>query len=557
MSTILDALRQVEESIRNEAAQKAADGLAGVPDPSTVRNDPTAPVKSAVPGESGGATQFYSGLLDMLKRIQEQVHTVMDEGRAEARSADAELAQAVAALRNDSVRLKEAVQREFQKRDAERDAGNAAMSAMQSQSDSLQKVLAENTGTNAKLVQAIASLKNDFMRLNEALQGEARKRDAERDGANATLAAVQSQTESLKRLFAEAGGTNAELARAMAALQTDLMQQAETVRKQFEKRDAERGAEQGSLAAIQSDNDSLKAFLADTKATHASLAQAVAALKDDFLRQAEAAQQGLRQRETEIAAVAAVQSLLAETRVAHAELAQAVTALKNDFARQNEAAPAEVQTRDTGSAAMAAEQPQNDSLKALLEEARESNAELARTLTVLQGDFASLKESVQKEFQIRDAEREAGAAALAAVQSQVNAMREFSAGREESEPMPAGDGPVAGDAEAGKSLRQKKRQVAVPAAGEETKPAGGVDKDEALKLHSAARKAYTKGDFSEALQLLDTINEAFPGNASVLYNRAQCLIGLGRNDEARRLCDHLANELNHAPAEELKKQIKG
>jgi thioredoxin-like negative regulator of GroEL len=83
-----------------------------------------------------------------------------------------------------------------------------------------------------------------------------------------------------------------------------------------------------------------------------------------------------------------------------------------------------------------------------------------------------------------------------------------------------------------------------------------VDKDEALKLHSAARKAYSRGDFSEALHLLDIIDAAFPGNASVLHNRAQCLIGLGRNDEARRLCDYLVATLNHAPAEELKGQIK-
>jgi thioredoxin-like negative regulator of GroEL len=82
-----------------------------------------------------------------------------------------------------------------------------------------------------------------------------------------------------------------------------------------------------------------------------------------------------------------------------------------------------------------------------------------------------------------------------------------------------------------------------------------MDRDEALKLHKAAREAYLRKEFSETLRLLDSIDAAFPKNKAVLYNRAQCLIALDRNDEARDLCDYLINTLHHAPAEELKRLI--
>ena len=58
-------------------------------------------------------------------------------------------------------------------------------------------------------------------------------------------------------------------------------------------------------------------------------------------------------------------------------------------------------------------------------------------------------------------------------------------------------------------------------------------------------------------KLLDVIDTAFPEIASVLCNRAQCLAGLGRRAEARKLCERLVNEMNHEPARELLVQLGG
>ena len=397
MSTILDALKRVEERLRNDAGRppgggtKTADGLTSGPDLSKARDDSSIQLKEAVPGENEEVMEVYLRLADMLARIQDRVQVEMEEGRAEARSANAELVQAMAALQNDFARQREALRKEIQQRDAEREAGRVALAAAQSQTDSLRQLVVETRGANAKLAQAMAALQNDFARQIESLQEEIPQRDAEREAGKVVLAAAQPQIDALRQL-------------------------------------------------------------------------------------------------------------LAETSEANAELTQAMAALHNDFARQREA--------------------------------------------------------LQEEIQQREAEREAGKVALAAAQSQIDSLRQTLADREAAIADAQDKMPLAAGADANVPARDEWRYSTSEAVDEETKPMAHLDKDEARRLHTAAVEAYVKGDFTEALHLLDIIDSAFPGNKSIVYNRAECLIGLGRNDEARRLCDYLVTVLNHAPAEELKSRIK-
>jgi chromosome segregation ATPase len=573
MSTILDALKQVEERIRNEALQKSGDGLPGGVGAPKGRIDAPIQLKNAAAGDNDDVMAVYSGIIDMLTRIQDRLQTALDEGRAEARTATAELAKALTAVQNEFLRQREAIQREFQKLNVEREAGNAALAELQSKTDSLKRMLADTGGTKAELGQTLAALANDVARQREAVQAAFHKRDAEREAGNAALAAVQSQTDALKRLFAEVSGTNAELAQALAALRNDFAGQTGAIQAAFGKRDAEREAGNARLTAAQSQADALKTLVAELGGANAGLTRTVAGLQNDFTRQVEAVQEEFQKRdagrETGIAELAAMHhsqtdaliKSLGETRESHAELAQAMAAIKNDCMRRIEAVQAEFaqdnKKRDGNSAASTAAQSDLDVLKGLLAETRESHAQLAQAMTALKNDFLRQSEAVEKEFQSRDAERKAANDALTEMRTQTDALRQLLAGRERAATDTLAAGLLAGATDAGAPLLQDTPHGPDKADGANAAAKERIGREDALKLHAAARKAYTKGNLPEALQLLDMINAAFPGNASVLYNRAQCLIGLGRSDEARTLCDHLVNDLDHAPAEELKRQIKG
>ncbi len=814
MSTILDALKRVEEQIRSEAEQRAGDGLPGHPDPSKTRADAPMQAKNGASGDADEVAQVYTGILNMLARIQEQVRTGKDEARAEARNAHAELAKTMATLQNDFIRQREAIQKEFQKRDTEhgatnarlaesqtqteslkkmigefkaagaelaravttlqselqrqreamqiesqkrdteRAAGNAKLSEAQSQADGLKKTQSEHKSTSTELSKALAALQSEFIYQRDGVQKEFKKRDAERTAGNAKLAENASQTEALKRLIAEAKAGNGELSKALTALQNDFTRQREAIQKEFQKqnierdglgaklaetqsqvgalkktiaetgaagselakavtllqndavrqrdaivkefqkRDADRNAGNTKLSELQSQTDTLKKVLAETGAGCADLAKAVGLLQSDAVRQRDAIIKEFRRCDTEQAAgntrlaesqsetealrqalaqskegqdalvqsfaavrndfagqieallgelqkrdvgidagsakmaeletqtetlkatlqaglagtensygllsqaVAAlkaefsqqvvsiqrelqersiepktgeskpaeqaplndsVNALLAETSEKHAALAQSLTTLKNDFSNQMESLRKDLERRsaapESQTLEVAGPTPEQDSLAALLAETRENHAALAQTIGALQADLALQREALEQESRKREADRAAGEAALATVQSQTEALQQLVGKCENAVADALASGLLATGTASEASARQEPFQTAAESASGDGKVRTRLDKDEAVKLHSAARDAYSRGDLLEALQLLDRIDAAFPRNKSVLHNRAQCLIGLGRNDEARSLCDFLVSTLNHAPAEELKRLI--
>jgi chromosome segregation ATPase len=503
---------------------------------------------------------------DRLAESQSQIDA-LKRGLAATGEANAELAQAVIALQDNFERQRQVMQAEFLKLTSEREAVNARLAASQSEDDALKKLLAGTGAGNAELARAVTALQDDFARQTGVTQAEFQKRDAEREAVNAKLAALQSENDALKKLLAGTAANDEGLVQAMTALQKGLTRQAEATQAEFQKLNAEQEAANAKLAASQSENDALKKLLAGTGVSNAELAQVVAVLQNDLARQAQATQAEFQklnaEQEAASARLAASQSendalkkLLAGTGVSNAEMAQAVAALQNDLARQAEAIQAEFQKlnaeQEAANAKMAVSQSENDALKKLVADNGAGNAELGRALVSLQNDFARQAEMIQAELQNRDAEGEAGKAALAEMQSQTDALKQLLADRERAVTDALGGGFFTAGADANAAVRQEP----FPAAGGDTKPGARVDKDEAVRLHSSARDAYARGDLPEALRLLDIIDAAFPRNKSVLYNRAQCLIGLGRNDEARKLCDYLGTTLNHAPAEDLKRQIR-
>ncbi len=631
MSTILDALKRVEEQLRYEAEQKAAGVSPGEPGPSKAPVPPAGPLRGISLDENDDAAEVYLRLVDMLTRIQNRNQAAVDEGRAEARSAHAALTQTVVALRNDLAQQVEALRRETQQRETQHKNGNAAFGMMQAQGDTLKKLLDEARGAYTELAKAVTGLQKDLSQLNAALQKEVKQRDVQQDAGNAAAKAMQSQTDALKKLAEKNQTAIAELAKSLAALQSDFTRQGTAFQKEVKQRDTERAAADTAaasmrsqidaqaklleetrkhvaamvkpvnalqneflrqdsafqketqrrdaqndtfntaLAAVKSDTDSLKKYLADTRKTLAEVAKPVNALQGESIRQDMAFKKEIQkrdaERETADAALAAAQSdnnalkqHLAETRRSHSELAQALAALQNDFMRQKEAVQKELQQknaeREAVTAALTETRSQVEFLKKLLAETKGSNAALTQALAALQNDSARQREAVQAGFQKHEAEREAAEAALAAMQSEIDSLKQSPAGGESTVPKKQKKAvPVAGVAES-VSAEVEKPHVADETADAETKPKARMDKNEALKLHGDARTAYADGDFAVALQLLDMIDAAFPGNSSVLHNRAQCLIALDRNDEARTLCDYLITNLNHTPAIELRSQIK-
>lgn len=631
MSTILDALKRVEEQLRYEAEQKSGGASPGEPGPFKAPAAPAGPLRGISLDEGDDAAEVYLRLVDMLTRIQNRNQAAVDEGRAEAKSANTALAQTVLALRNDLAQQMETLGKETRQRETQHKTGNAALGMLQAQSDALKKLLDEARGANADLARAVAGLQKDLSHLNTALQKEVKQRDVQHESGNAAAGAMQSQTDALKKLIEKNQGATAELAKTLAALQSDFTRQGTAFQKEVRQRDAERAAAEtaagamrsqidaqkalleetrkhvagmvkpvnalqgeflrqdtafqketqrrdarddkvnAALTALKSDTDALKKYLADTRKTLAEVAKPVNALQGESLRQDAEFQKEVKQRDTERqaanAALAAAQSEnnalkqhLYETRKGHSELAQAFASLQNDFMRQREAVQKEFQQknaeREAANAALTETRSQVESLKKLLAETKGSNAALTQALAALQNDSARQREAVQAAFQKHNAEREAANAAVADLQSQIESLKQPHAEREVTLPKKQKKVVPVTDADESAPAEVEPPHTAEEATGAEAKPKPRMDKNEALKLHGDARTAYTDGEFAEALRLLEVIDAAFPGNSSVLHNRAQCLIALGRNDEARTLCDYLVTNLNHTPAIELRSQIK-
>lgn len=78
-----------------------------------------------------------------------------------------------------------------------------------------------------------------------------------------------------------------------------------------------------------------------------------------------------------------------------------------------------------------------------------------------------------------------------------------------------------------------------------------MDRESSEQRYEQASQLYREGKHAEALVILDELNAAYPTKKSILYARAQCLAALGREDEAREICEHLVATFNYPRAERL------
>jgi len=71
-----------------------------------------------------------------------------------------------------------------------------------------------------------------------------------------------------------------------------------------------------------------------------------------------------------------------------------------------------------------------------------------------------------------------------------------------------------------------------------------------------ADSLYQQGRYQEALDLLDALDEAFPGTRHIMFPRALCLFRLNRRQNAVALCDEIVVKFGYARARELKADIE-
>lgn len=583
MSTILEALKRVEEQLRNDARLKTAGSVKGGLEPSHARDDLAPQTKDTVSEESDEATRIYLSLVDMISRIGERVQTGVEQERSKAKKTIDSLSKAVAGLQEELAHQREMLQNVSRQQEAEREAGKAALAAAQSQIDPLRLTNTETQEAIGELARVTTLLKQELATQREALQEETRKREAEDkagtaesgEALSAALSGIskstQSQIESLREALAETRESHNALVAAMTALRNDLAGQQDALKEETRRRNADRESAQAALAQTQSNTDSLKQSQAETKGACAELLKNVDGLRDDLVRLGKAHNQEVKQREAEgkkaeaawAAAQAQFESLqraLAEAKGIHAESAREIGVLRDNLAllgkaRQEEVAQREAK-RKAGKTAFAAAQSQLDSLEQAIADARGFQRESAQALAALRDDLAHHREALQKETQRRDSSARSAESVLASLQSQIDLLKQaFS--KHDATATDGDNGLSITETSYSAMAEQKESKDASNESGKqglESPPT--MDADEAQRLHRVAGDAYARGEYAEALRLLDTIDAAFPDNKSILYNQVECLIGLGHKDDARRLCDYLVNNLKHTAAKELRHRIE-
>mgnify|MGYP006277860129 CR=1 FL=1 len=83
-----------------------------------------------------------------------------------------------------------------------------------------------------------------------------------------------------------------------------------------------------------------------------------------------------------------------------------------------------------------------------------------------------------------------------------------------------------------------------------------MEKEQAARMFEEAMSLYDQERYEEALDILDQLDMAFPGNKDVLYQKAMCLASMGRHDEAMNLSMQLKGQFQDNRIEEMQKWIE-
>lgn len=84
-----------------------------------------------------------------------------------------------------------------------------------------------------------------------------------------------------------------------------------------------------------------------------------------------------------------------------------------------------------------------------------------------------------------------------------------------------------------------------------------MDKSEAKKIFLEANALYDRGNFDEALRLLQRLNLEFPRQKHILFAAARCLEELGRAQECIALCEQLITLFQDERAEIILSRLAG
>ncbi len=499
----------------------------------------------AAPAESRVAES--EDLIELRSRIED-----LDSAHAQRAKATEELAQALALVQEGLARQGDVFDQDRLRRDVEGESARAGITAAQSQMDRLRESHAETVKSASESAALIAALSREVTALRGTMQKESKKRSAKRE-ADEPRETSQPIAPELLESVAQLGRLVAEVQSGLAVQREKLQQEAA----QWAARFAALAETQAKLetamplAEAPSQDEAMRELAAETRKAIAELQQAAETGGADSAQQVEVLRREAERnrnadREAANAALAGVQAqadaardiateirdalaeLRQEMQAAHAETAQQLDTFRHEMERNRDA------DREAAGVAM----------RAALEASERSIGGLAEALSNVREELERQGEASRGQSRAGDVEREKAAAALDAMRAKMAMMAQTLATLE-----------TLHHAELTKRTADDWQYTPEESPAAKVKPATVIDKFEAQRLHAAAGEAFSARNFAEALRLLDLIDASFPNNKSILYNRAECLLNLGRNDEARALCDRLVSDLYHAPAAELKNRI--
>jgi len=585
VSTILDALKRVEEQLRNEAGRKNRETPAHALDDSAFAGE-----SGVQAGEDSEAMRVYHGLIDLIGGIQDRIWAEMEELRDESRARLEEARRAVDVLREECVRQEKTLYDLKLRRDVDREADCASLAESQKQAQTrLQEFMAEIDRT-------VVGLKREFASQREMYAMETRQRDADCEAGEVALAAVQSEMAPMKQAQSDMRQTMVRLAQDLEILQADGARMQESIQAVRAQRNDDLEMIQKAMSALEAKGVSVAQAMAADREAIAGLEIALSDIRKMLESIHQEFQSEIQKRDAESkaerAALAALQTQDEQLNLKLGKISdnlgeweRTLGAVQTGLSRQEEALRAEIQrsapARKSTEDALAGMKSDMAAIKRDYVEMDKAMAAIAQTLSLVPNETKELREAIRNESRQRAVEREAGKSMLSEAMSRLDGLQQRLADH--------GDIVSETLSEAMSLLRELRKRVEVcedalshihrkdmielaPAlesntedtghdiaqfdAMRQARPAHAMNKREAQRLHAEAGEAYLKGDYAGALSILDAINAAFPNNRSILYNRAECLIALKRNDEARELCDYLANVLDHSPARELRETIK-
>jgi len=83
-----------------------------------------------------------------------------------------------------------------------------------------------------------------------------------------------------------------------------------------------------------------------------------------------------------------------------------------------------------------------------------------------------------------------------------------------------------------------------------------MDAQQSKAAFNKAGQHFQNQQYNEALQILNQLNKANPGNKDILYPMSQCMVKTDRLESAQKICDFLIEKFDHAGAKKVAGEIQ-